>query len=259
MSYPVVLLAGGLGTRIREETESKPKPMIEIGGKPILWHLMMYFSCYGFKDFIICGGYKSNKIADYFVNYRAYNNDFSIDYSNNSTTFLKSNDLSIDWRVTVAHTGGTETGTGGRLLKVKNYIGNRPFICTYGDGLSDINLNKLIQNHESSKKIATVTAIHPISRYGILDIENDKVKSFHEKPKAEGWINGGFFVFQPEIFSYLSENCTLEEEPLKDIAGSGDLNAFFHEGFWFAMDTFREYEYLNRIWNEGKAPWRVWK
>jgi glucose-1-phosphate cytidylyltransferase len=257
-NIPVVLLAGGLGTRIKEETETKPKPMIEIGQKPVLWHLMKYFVQFGHNEFIICGGFKSEKIAEYFQNYKYYNQDFTISYGKNVEVDFHGSEENFDWKVTVAHTGGKEVGTGGRILKVKNYLKNRTFICTYGDGLSDIEIPKLISNHMNSRLRATITAIHPKSRYGVLELVGDKVTSFHEKPQAEGWINGGFFIFNPEIFNYLTPNCSLENDTLVELARDSQLNYHKHEGFWQSMDTFREYELLNKLWNDGEAPWKIW-
>ena len=256
---PVVLLAGGLGTRLREGTESRPKPMLEIGGRPILWHIMKYFAQFGHTEFIICAGYKSEVIADFLLNYRTYNEDFTLTLGSDNPILFQDKGEDENWKVTLAHTGDSSVGTGGRILNARNIIGDRRFICTYGDGLADINLTDLVDAHKKSGLIATLTAIHPVSRYGVLDLLADnKVASFQEKPRAEGWINGGFFVFEPKIFHHLYPKCVLEREPLMGLAQTGELNAFLHDGFWQAMDTFREYELLNQMWESQNCPWKIW-
>ena len=256
---PVVLLAGGLGTRLREGTESRPKPMIEIGGRPVLWHLMKYFANFGHTEFIICAGYKSEVIADFLLNYRTYNEDFKVSLGTDQFITFPRESEKDNWTVTLAHTGDSTVGTGGRILNVRELIGERRFICTYGDGLSDLNLEELIKSHDKSGLTATLTAIHPVSRYGIIELgEKNRVLSFQEKPKVEGWVNGGFFVFEPKIFEYLYPKCVLEHTPLMSVAKAGQLNAFLHEGFWQSMDTFREYEILNKMWSESNPPWKIW-
>jgi glucose-1-phosphate cytidylyltransferase len=256
-SIPAVILAGGLGTRIREETEFKPKPMVEIGGRPVLWHIMKHLSSYGIDRFVICVGYKGDIIRDYFLNYRARNNDFTVSLGRKDELKFHSSHEESNWSVTIAETGAT-TNTGGRVLGIKKYVAGEKFLCTYGDGLSDIDINNLLEFNLQKNKIATVTAVRPLSRFGILDLDGENnVTSFKEKPQAEGWINGGFFIFKPEIFNYLSPDITLEKEPLQKLAVDNQLSAYKHEGFWQPMDTFRESKMLNELWDSGLAPWRV--
>lgn len=255
----VVILAGGLGTRIGEESQVKPKPMIEIGEKPILWHIMKIYSYYGFNDFIICLGYKGYQIKEYFANYFLHESDITFDFSDNSKSVVHNN-TAEPWKVTLVNTG-IGTMTGGRLKRIKQYVGNETFMLTYGDGLSDINLKNLLTFHESLRKIATVTAVKPTGRFGALIINSsNKVESFQEKPEGDNaWINGGFFVLQPEIFDYLKgDEIIFEKEPLENIAKSGQLMAYKHSGFWQPMDTLRERNLLEALWNSGKAPWKVW-
>jgi glucose-1-phosphate cytidylyltransferase len=256
-SLPAVILAGGLGTRIREETEFKPKPMVEIGGRPVLWHIMKHLSSYGIDRFVICVGYKGDIIRDYFLNYRARNNDFTVQLgSRNELTFHSDHEES-EWNVTVAETGPV-TNTGGRVLEIQKYVQGENFLCTYGDGLSDVNIKDLNSFHDSNNRIATVTAVRPLSRFGIMDINSKySVCSFKEKPQAESWINGGFFVFKPGVFEYLNPSVVLENEPLQKLASENELVAFKHEGFWQPMDTFRESKMLNELWDSGNAPWRI--
>ena len=256
---PGVILAGGLGTRIREETEFKPKPMVEIGGKPILWHIMRHLSAYGINRFIICVGYKGDSIRDYFLNYRTRNSDFVISLGNNNELTFYSDNEEINWSVTIAETG-LLTNTGGRLCSIKKYIPGERFLCTYGDGLSDINIDELDRFHLEKNKIATVSAVKPQNRFGIMDVDgNDTVQRFVEKPQGETWVNGGFFIFKPELFSYLQPNSVLEKEPLQQLASENQLVAYKHDGFWQAMDTFREAKILNELWESGSAPWRIGK
>ena len=255
----VVLLAGGLGTRLREETEFRPKPMVPIGGKPILWHIMKNFSTFGINEFIVCAGYRGEVIRQYFRDFETMNSDFTVQIG--SKAELKSHGLLEEsgWIVTVAETG-QDTMTGGRLYKIKDYTVNGTFICTYGDGLADVDITKLINFHRSHGKIATVTTVRPISRFGVLDLLADgTVERFREKPQADGWINAGYFVFEPEIFDFLNEDSILETEPLSKLAEKGQLMAFKHEGFWQPMDTYREFNILNELWNSNSAPWKVWK
>jgi len=254
-----VLLAGGLGTRLREETEFRPKPMVEIGGKPILWHIMKNLSMHEFSKFIVCLGYKGDYIKDYFLNYRVRNNDFTISLRNqNISRFEKLAHLE-DWDVTLADTGYA-TQTGGRLFKIRDYIQDEIFLCTYGDGLANIDIRELISFHLSHNRIATVTAVRPASRFGALAISKDlNVLEFSEKPKTEQWINGGFFIFNKKIFDYLSDDCTLEKEPLENLARQNQLMAYQHNGFWQPMDTYRETQELNSMWAQENAPWKNWE
>ncbi|WP_223069513.1 glucose-1-phosphate cytidylyltransferase [Paenibacillus caui] len=253
----VVILAGGFGTRISEETHSKPKPMIQIGEKPILWHIMKIYSHYGFNDFIICLGYKGHVIKEYFTNYVRDVSDITFDYRNGSSQFH--NTQTEPWKVTLVDTGGN-TMTGGRLKRVQPYIGNEPFMLTYGDGVSDINLKELVTFHKTHGKLATVTAVQPFGRFGALTISEDgKVSGFNEKMKGDGkWVSGGFFVLQPEVFNYLEGDATVfEQEPLVKLAESGELLAYRHNGFWYAMDTLRDKNHLQSLWDSGQAPWKL--
>tara|TARA_A100001015_G_scaffold297749_1_gene379611 strand:+ start:2536 stop:3309 length:774 start_codon:yes stop_codon:yes gene_type:complete len=254
----VVILAGGLGTRLSEETVSKPKPMVEIGGKPIIWHLMKLYSFFGINDFIICCGYKGYIIKEYFSNYFLHNSDIKVD--------LKKNDLSIirdnvePWNISLVDTGD-ETMTGGRLLRVKEYLSGEDSFCfTYGDGLSNVNINKLIEFHNSHNKKATLTAVHAPGRFGALGIDKDNVNSFNEKPKGDGsMINGGFFVLNIEALDYISADKTIwEKEPLENLAKDNQLSAFKHDDFWQPMDTLRDKNLLEELWRSNKAPWKLW-
>jgi glucose-1-phosphate cytidylyltransferase len=254
----LVILAGGLGTRIAEETLLKPKPMIEIGGKPILWHIMKIYSHYGINDFVICCGYKGYLIKEYFSNYFLHMSNVTFDMKNNIATFHQQN--AEPWTVTLVDTGDN-TQTGGRLKRVIEYIKDEESFCfTYGDGVSDINITELIEFHNKHKKLATVTAIQPPGRYGAIDIEDDRVKGFFEKPKGDGgWINGGFFVLSPKCLNFIGSDSTAwETEPLKDIAEKNELVAYKHSGFWQSMDTLRDKNLLDHLWQTGKAPWKVW-
>ena len=256
---PVVILAGGLGTRLREETEYRPKPMVEIGSNPILWHIMKIYSSYGFNTFYICAGYKKAIIQDYFLNFSARNDNFSIKLDTPSSLKFHESKKIDPWNVTVVDTGEL-TNTGGRLLQLKKLIGDQRFFCTYGDGLSNVNIKDLLSFHMEKKQIATLTAVKPESRFGILKIDNSElVENFSEKPEGDSWINGGYFVFEPEIFNELSENSTLEHEPLQNLASNKRLAAFKHHGFWQPMDTYREFNLLNNLWNQNKAAWKVWE
>lgn len=254
----VVLLAGGYGTRLAEVTDLIPKPMVEIGGRPILWHIMKIYSSYGFHDFVILLGYKGYLIKEYFANYHLHQNDVRFDFRNNSTTHL-SND-SEPWTVTLLDTG-IDSMTGGRIKRAQSYIGDERFLLSYGDGVADVNLEKLIQFHESSNSLATLTATQPEARFGNLGIdERGLVQDFNEKPKSEsGWINGGFFVMEPGVFDYLDgDDCILEQGPMQRLSEEGRLAAYHHHGFWQCMDTLRDSKKLNQIWNEDAAPWRLW-
>lgn len=253
-----VILAGGHGTRLREETEYRPKPMVEIGGRPILWHIMKNLSKQDLNEFIICLGYKGDYIKDFFLNYESRVNDITVTLGKDGASVQHSNSAEEDWRVTLANTGLT-TMTGGRIFRVRDYLGSERFLCTYGDGLADINLKELLDFHISHKKIATVTSVRPTSRFGAIEInQSNQVRRFTEKPKAEQWINGGFFIFEREIFDYLDADCILEKEPLENLAKDNQLMAYRHRGFWQPMDTYRESQELNELWSTGKAPWRNW-
>ena len=254
-----VILAGGLGTRLSEETVKKPKPMVEIGGKPILWHIMKSYSYYGINDFIICCGYKGNMIKEYFSNYFLYNSDVTFDIRENKMTVHKKR--SEDWRVTLVDTGEL-TMTGGRLKRVLPYIKNENSFCfTYGDGVTDLDIKKLIKFHESHGKLATLTATFPPGRFGALDLVGNQVKKFEEKPRGDGaLINGGYFVLSPKVIDRIEGDETIwEEEPIKSLALDGELMTFKHYGFWQPMDTLRDKIKLNKLYDENNAPWKVWK
>jgi len=255
-----VILAGGIGTRITEESVLKPKPMIEIGGKPIIWHIMKLYTKYGVNDFIICLGYKGFVIKEYFANYYLHESDVTFDFSNRSERLVHAN-TAEPWKVTLVNTGA-DTMTGGRVRRIKDYVGDETFLLTYGDGLADINIASLIAFHKKNKKLATVTAVNPAGRFGLLDMdEKGNVSRFLEKPEGDGnWINGGFFVMEPAIFDYLEDDKTvLERKPLETLAAQGNLKAYRHKGFWYAMDTVRDKIYLEELWNTGNAPWKVWE
>ena len=253
----VVLLAGGLGTRLNEETLIKPKPMVEIGGKPILWHIMKIYSHYGFNEFIICLGYKSHYIKDWFNNHMLHNSDVTLNLEDGTTTIHKSK--VEKWKVTLVDTG-YHTMTGGRIKRIQEYVGNEAFMVTYGDGVGDIDISALVEFHKKHKGIATVTAVAPEGRFGTLTIDHDShVTAFSEKTDNKVKINGGFFVLEPEIFKYLEDDETIfEKEPLERLAKDNQLKAFFHEGFWKPMDTLNDKNKLEDIWSKGNAPWKVW-
>jgi glucose-1-phosphate cytidylyltransferase len=253
-----VILAGGLGTRISEETHLKPKPMIEIGGKPILWHIMKLYSHFGINDFIICCGYKGYVIKEYFANYFLHMSDVTFDMRNNEMQVLQQS--AEPWRVTLIDTG-EDTMTGGRLLRVAPYVKDEEAFCfTYGDGVSDVNIDNLVAFHHNQQVNATLTATHPPGRFGALDMQGDKVQNFKEKPKGDGgMINGGFFVLSPSVLDLLDgDHCIWERGPLEKLAESGNLAAYQHHGFWQAMDTLRDKTLLEDLWQTGKAPWKVW-
>jgi glucose-1-phosphate cytidylyltransferase len=253
-----LILAGGLGTRLREETEFKPKPMVEVGGRPILWHIMKNLSVQGVRDFSVATGYKGDVIKDYFLNYHARNNDITIDLGQQTKFIQHGLHDESNWSVTLAGTGEM-TLTGGRVFRSKKYLNNERFLCTYGDGLADIDLGSLLKFHESHGKIATVTTVKPLSRFGLMEVdESGIVTQFREKPLMDGWVNAGFFIFEPAIFGYLDEECVLEAEPLAKLAADGELAAYRHNGFWQPMDTFRESNFLNEMWNSNQAPWKNW-
>jgi glucose-1-phosphate cytidylyltransferase len=252
-----VILAGGFGTRLSEYTKLIPKPMVEIGGKPILWHIMNHYAHYGYKDFVVALGYKGEVIKDYFLQYYALNNDFTIDLSNGSVKYI--NEHARDWRVTLVDTGAHSL-TGGRVKRLKHIIGDEDFMMTYGDAVSDINIAELVSRYKAAGKLAMVTAVHPTARFGELQIDDeDFVRSFKEKPQVnQGWINGGFFVLSPKVFDYIEGDLTtFEAEPLERLAAEGQLKTYRHEGFWQCMDTARDRDMLNKMWDENRAPWKL--
>jgi glucose-1-phosphate cytidylyltransferase len=254
-----VLLAGGLGTRMREETEFRPKPMVEVGGRPVLWHIMKVLGQQGITDFVICAGYKSEYIKNYFYNYGASNLDFTVRLGDQSTTVFHGSHDEFDWTVTVADTGEA-THTGGRIKMIEKYVAGESFLATYGDGIADIDLSALTAFHKSHGKTATMTVTQPTSRFGVVEIEDSGlVNQFREKPKVNDWINMGYFVFEPGIFSYLDLESVLEEAPLRKLASEGEIGAHKHFGFWQPMDTYRESLLLNNMWDTGQAPWKIWK
>ena len=254
----VVILAGGFGTRLSEATQIIPKPMVEIGGKPILWHIMKLYNQYGFNEFIICCGYKQFVIKEYFANYFLHNSDLTVDLSNNSIEVLDNH--SENWKVTMVDTG-IDTLTGGRIKRIQKYVGNEPFLLTYGDGLSDVNIQETIAFHEKSGKFLTMTTYQPSGKLGVVEIEeNGTVSSFLEKPKAGGsWINAGFFVCQPAVFYYLHGDMDMfEREPMQRLLQDKQINAFKHFGFWKPMDTLNDNKELNALWDSNQAPWKKW-
>lgn len=252
-----IILAGGLGTRISEESHLKPKPMIEIGGKPILWHIMKIYSHYGINDFIICLGYKGYIIKEYFANYYLHQSDVTFDLSDNSMQVHQNS--SEPWRITLVETG-EETMTGGRIKKVKDYIGDDTFCLTYGDGVSDIDIGKLVEFHKAQKTKATVTAVQPAGRFGALGLNGNKISDFKEKPNGDGgWISGGFFVLEPSVIDLIDNDSTVWElKPLETLAESNELSAYKHHGFWQPMDTLRDKTKLEELWQSKEAPWKVW-
>lgn len=257
----VVILAGGLGTRISEESYLKPKPMIEIGDSPILWHILKYYSHFGHSEFIICCGYKGYVIKEYFADYYLHHSDITFDFSQNNKMIIHNN-VAEPWKVTIVDTG-LNAQTGARIRKIQKYVGNETFMMTYGDGVSDVDLNQLIAFHKHSGKIATLTAIQPGGRFGVLEINDQQsITKFTEKSKEDGgWINGGFMVLEPKVFDYLDdrENLVFEREPLEQMAAGGQLAAYKHHGFWKCMDNVRDKSVLEGLWNAGNAPWKVWE
>jgi glucose-1-phosphate cytidylyltransferase len=253
-----VLLAGGFGTRLSELTATIPKPMVEIGGKPLLWHIMRLYAAYGHNEFVLALGYKAEVVKEYFLNFFAINNDLSIDLGSGKTTIHAGNQL--DWQMHLIDTG-LDTETGGRLKRLKQWIGNETFMMTYGDGLSNVNIDALLAFHKKHKKLATVTAVHPPARFGGLVLDGDSVVEFTEKNQSkEGWINGGFFVLEPEVLDYIENDRTSwERAPLEKLASEKQLQAFFHDDFWQPMDTLREFRLLESLWQSGKAPWKIGK
>jgi glucose-1-phosphate cytidylyltransferase len=255
----VLLLAGGFGTRLSEETDIRPKPMVEIGGKPILWHIMKIYSSYGFNEFVILLGYKGYYIKEYFANYFLHQSDVTFDLKNNTTEIH--NNSSEPWKVTLIDTG-RDSMTGGRVKRAKDFIENETFMLTYGDGVSDVNIAELLQFHKNHGKHLTMTSVQPDGRFGAVQMdEKGKVDKFIEKPKGDGgWINGGFFVCEPEVMDYIDGDSTIfEQEPLKNLAKEGEIFTYQHRGFWKPMDTLRDKNELNRLWNEDIAKWKVWK
>ncbi len=257
---PVVVLCGGMGTRLREETEYRPKPMVEIGGWPILWHIMKTYSHYGFKHFILCLGYKGSFIKQYFLNYQTLNSDFTLQLGKESQPVLHRSALNEDWTLTMVDTGET-TLTGARIKRIEPFVKSETFMLTYGDGVADIDVRKLVEFHHSHGRIGTVTGVRPYSRFGELVVLDGRVDRFSEKPQVnEGIVNGGYFVFNRKFFDYLSadESCVLEQQPLEGLARDRELMVYFHQGFWQCMDTYRDFLALNEAWKKH-APWKVWE
>jgi glucose-1-phosphate cytidylyltransferase len=254
-----VILCGGQGTRLREETEYRPKPLVDVGGRPILWHVMKLYAHHGHRDFVLCLGYRGQMIKQYYLDYEAMTNDFTINLGRMHAVAYHGEHGEQNYTVTLADTG-LETMTGGRVKRVQKYVKDDLFMVTYGDGVSDVNVTALIDFHKAHGRLATVTTTRPQSRFGILDLDADgRVRRFAEKPQLDGWANAGFFVFHRQVFDYLGgDNCVLEREPLEKLAGESQLVAYRHEGFFYAMDTYREYLALNDLWNSGRAPWKVW-
>ncbi len=257
----VVILCGGQGTRLREETEYRPKPLVEIGGRPILWHIMKHYAHYGFSDFVLCLGYRGHMIKQYFLDYEAMNNDITICLGCQNHVTYHGAHQEQNFKVTLAETG-LETMTGARIKRVQHYVDDDTFMLTYGDGLSDVNIKRLLAFHREHGRLATLTTVHPTSRFGMLQLDGSSfVQAFSEKPQADGWANAGFLVLHRKVFDYLSvaPDCVFERAPLEQLARDGELAAYRHEGFFFAMDTYREYLYLNSLWDRGEAPWVTWK
>ena len=255
----VVILAGGLGTRISEETDTRPKPMVEIGGKPILWHIMKIYSHYGFNEFVVCCGYKGHFIKEYFSNLFLHHSDITFDLANNKMEVHNSS--SENWKVTLVDTG-KDTMTGGRIKRIEKYVNQETFMLTYGDGVSNVDINELLKTHREHGKKATVTAVQPSGRFGALGINTaNEVESFFEKPKGDGsWINGGFFVCEPDVFKYIDCDSTIwEQSPLENLAKDNQLVAYKHKGFWKPMDTLKDKQDLNEYWEKGLADWKIWK
>ena len=256
----VVILAGGFGTRISEESQFKPKPMLEIGGMPILWHIMKEYSAHGYNEFIICAGYKQHVIKEWFSDYYLHTSDVTFDFTSNNKLIVHRT-ASEPWKVTIVDTG-LKTMTGGRVKRIRNYVGNEPFFLTYGDGVSDVDINKLLEFHKSHGKAVTLTTVSIAQQKGVLDIDdNDTITAFREKDDEDGAvINGGYMVCNAEIFDYLRDDkSVLEKEPMRELAAVGELKSYYHNGFWQCMDTKREKDYLEELWESGKAPWKVWK
>lgn len=255
----VVLLAGGFGTRISEESHLKPKPMVEIGDKPILWHIMKYFSYYGHNEFIICAGYKQHVIKEWFADYYLHNSDITFDFTGSSNDMIVHNNVAEPWKVTIVDTG-LNTMTGGRIKRVKEYLGKEPFFMTYGDGVSDVNLDELLAFHKNHNSLCTITAIQPEGRFGVLEINDDFVEVFREKSQNDmGWVNAGFMVIEPKVLDYIAgDEIMFEREPLEQLTLERKLTCYKHNGFWQCMDTLRDKQKLDRLWEQEKAPWKVW-
>jgi len=255
-----IILCGGRGMRLNEETEFRPKALVPVGGRPILWHIMKTYAFYGYRDFVLCLGYRGEKIREYFLNYEAMCNDFTIRLGQQHCIGYNEAHNEQDFRVTLADTG-LETMTGGRIRRAEKYIKDETLMVTYGDGVADIDIRALVEYHHQHGRLATLTVVHPFSRFGIVTLDaNSAVLHFAEKPQAEEWVNAGFFVFNRRVFDYLrGDDCILEREPLERLAHEGQLMAYRHHGFFYAMDTYRDYKFLNELWDNGKTPWKVWK
>lgn len=256
----VAILCGGQGTRLREETEFRPKPLVEVGGRPILWHIMKHYAHHDFREFVLCLGYKGSLIKEHFLNYQAMNNDFTIDLGSHREIHYHGAHDESGFKVTLADTG-VEAMTGARITRIRRFVDGETFMVTYGDGVSDVDITRLVAFHRDHGRLATVTTVRTMSRFGIVDIgQAGVVAGFTEKPQLDGWINAGFFVFESGVFDYLedSDNCVLEREPLRQLARDGQLVAYQHPGFFYAMDTYREFKLLNEFWSSGEAPWKVW-
>ena len=256
----VMILCGGQGTRLREETEFRPKPLVEVGGRPILWHIMKLYEHYGLNEFVLCLGYRGNMIREHFLNYEAMNNDFTVSLGCREQIQYHGPSDETSFRVTLADTG-LESMTGARIKRAMKYVDDDTFMVTYGDGLSNVNIDALLAFHRAHGRLATMTTVRPVSRYGVLQLEGDgRVNGFNEKPQLDGWVNAGFFVFDQRVDDYFDADpgCVLEQGPLRRLAHEGQLMAYRHEGFFFAMDTFREFKTLNELWDSGQSPWKVW-
>jgi glucose-1-phosphate cytidylyltransferase len=252
----VVILAGGVGSRLSEETDTKPKPMVEVGEYPIIWHIMQSYAAHGFKDFVLCLGYKGEVIKRYFSDLFHLTSDITFDFNDGAVNSHRA--PLMDWKVTLVDTG-LHTETAGRLLRVREHLGDETFMLTYGDGVADVDITKLVDFHQRHGRLATVTAVHPIARFGHIELDGDAVAEFIEKPQmGEGWINGGFFVLEPGVFDHVPGDVDWAREPLQSLARAGELHAYRHDSFWQCMDTLRDKIYLNQLWESGKAPWRVW-
>ena len=254
----VVILCGGKGTRMREETEYRPKPLVDVGGKPIIWHIMKIYSSYGFNDFILCVGYKGEMIKQYFMDMYWRNNDFTLHFNGDPKIEYHTKEEE-NWNITIVNTG-IETLTGGRLKQIENYIDTDDFMFTYGDGLSDVDLSKLLAFHKEKGKIATITGVNPISPFGVMGVKNGLIETFKEKPILKDIVNGGFMVVNKAIFKYLpQEDCFFEQEPLRNLAKDRELAVYKHNGFWIAIDTFKDVETVNKLWAKGENPWKTWE
>ena len=254
----VAILAGGVGSRLEEETDVRQKPMVEIGGKPILWHIMQYYSCYGFREFVIALGYKGDYIKKYFVDYASLQGNLRVE-THSGDIQVRENGEQVDWTIDLIETG-VKTQTGGRIKRLAPHMGNETFMLTWGDGVSNVDLNDLIRFHKSHGKLATLTAVRPTARFGHLDLDGDRITEFSEKPQTrEGWINGAFFVLEPSVFDYIEgDHTSWEREPMEQLARDGQLMAYKHDGFWQCMDTLRDKRLLNELWDSGESLWKIW-